>query len=173
MTAWVGLLRGVNVGGRNRLSMAELKRAMEAEGFLSVQTLLQSGNVVFQSGGSADEVRDRLERVLADGLGLACEVVVRSKAEWQSVLDANPLPDFAASAPEKLLAVFFAGQPPPATVERLRGRADQGEHLAVVGDTLFIAFPNGLGRSKVASIPDGTGRNWNTVRKLREMLETL
>ena len=94
-TAHVALLRGINVGGRNPVRMAELRAMFEAEGFGSVRTHIQSGNVLFDSDVPRVELEDRIEAMLERHLGLHLVVVVRSHRQLRTIVQRAPLEGFA------------------------------------------------------------------------------
>lgn len=173
--ARIALLRGVNVGGR-KLLMAELKAAAEAEGFVKVRTLLQSGNLVFEADGRGD---DQLEAALEDmsrrRLGLNTDFHVRSAGEWAAMIAANPYPEAARDDPAHLLLALYKAMPRPAAWEELRAWVDEtggAERFSPGARCGYFVFPDGIGNSKLALTLDrrlgvmGTARNWNTVLKL-------
>jgi uncharacterized protein (DUF1697 family) len=170
MTSYVALLRAINVGGTGKLEMAELRRLCESCGFTNVATYIQSGNVVFQSKRSEPSVVKLLEQTLAERMGRPVGVLVRSAEELGTVIEHNPFPD----VPPNKLIVLFLGKPAP------RGALDGieapgGEQLAAHGREIFIYYPEGQGKSRL-ELPfhrAGTGRNFNTVRKLHAMLAEL
>ena len=186
MATHVALLRGINVGGRNKVAMADLRKIVESLGHRDVATYIQSGNVVFTSqdtdtAASAAE----LERALEETLGIRPSVVVLSQAELAKVIADNPFPDEAN--PKHLHAVFRAaevGAQEAAAIAAAERRArDKGsrDQVKVVGRTMYLRTPDGLGRSELAAqlarsnpaVGDrgGTTRNWATVTKLLAMLD--
>lgn len=170
------LLKGVNVGGNRKLPMAELNLLVERLGYGAVRTLLASGNVVFDAAGDAAEIEARLEAALAD-IGCKTDVLVRDAAEIAAVIAANPFPDAAADHPSHLI-VSFHREPFPTERIAVALEANSGpERLAAVGRELFADYPYNIGDSKLdramaqAKFPRlATGRNWNTVLKLRDLL---
>lgn len=166
MIVYVALLRAVNVGGTGSLKMSDLCALCQELGFERPQTYIQSGNVVFGSKLPEAKVRSKLEPALAGKLGKACGVLVRTGAELDAVLAANPFPE----APPNRVIVFFLSAPPA------RGAAAQlsipgKEQVEIVGREVFVHYPDGQGRSKL-KLPfasEGTGRNLNTVMKLAEL----
>lgn len=162
MTVFVALLRAVNVAGTGMLSMKDLSAMCEKLGFENVRTYIQSGNVVFESQLTEKSIRARLEEVLTRKLGKHADVVLRTAAELQSVLKANPFPDVD---PRKV-GVYF--QSDPVDKSRLdEVKTPTGEEVRLGKREFYIHFPNGMGRSKLklpASV--GTIRNMNTVAKL-------
>ena len=182
MPTHVALLRGINVGGHNRVPMPELRTLMTELGHTDVATYIQSGNAVFTSD-EADTIKlaDELRQAIADQLSVDCGVVVITEAELQQVIDDNPFP--AEDNPKALHAVFrraelTADERAKITQAQERAKAKGCQDEAViVGRTMFLHTPDGLGRSELsaqlartAASKTGTARNWATVRKLRAML---
>ena len=117
MTTYVALLRGINVGGRNRVAMQDLRKLCERLGLENVRTLIQSGNVVFQSSSrDASALETRLEQETAKRLGVAPAFFVRTADEWAALVKKNPFPDEATSDPGHLLAVLMRQAPKPGAV---------------------------------------------------------
>ena len=168
------MLRAVNVGGTGKLPMADLKAMLAEEGFEDPQTLLASGNAVFGTKDPAGAVERRLEAALEARFGFATDVFVRDGAELKAVMAANPFDDFAREAPSKLMAVFLKDEP-PADLSSLERWATLGEKIARGPRCLYIAYPEGSGRSRLASAKTvasrGTSRNWNTVGKLAALTD--
>jgi uncharacterized protein (DUF1697 family) len=177
MTRQAVLLRGINLAGRNRVPMAELREALAAEGFEDVQTYLQSGNAVVTTALSAAKLARKVERILGDRFGLDIAVVARSRAQLAQVVRHNPLGDVATN-PSLYLVTFLDGAVAPAVVKKLEEVAAPGERVVVAGREIYAWHPNGAGRSKLWSLLSGRGlgvtataRNWTTVTKLLELAE--
>jgi uncharacterized protein (DUF1697 family) len=167
MTAYVALLRAVNVGGTGVLPMAVL-RAMAADvGFSDVETLIASGNLVFTGPDSEDAVREVLEARLLAWAGKPIAVLVRTSAEMDAVLAGNP---FAAADPRRTVVLFMAEPPPAGAFDAVSGRAD--EVFALGTREIYVSYPSGMGASKlrIPAAALGTARNVNTVTKLCAML---
>lgn len=166
------LLRAVNVGGFT-LKMADFKAVLAGAGFADPETLLASGNAVVASDAAAEAVERQVEAALKARLGAAVDVFVRDRAELEAVIAGNPFEDFAAEQPSRMMAVFLKAEP-PAELAALRRYAVFGEEIAAGPRCLYITYPDGAGRSKLAGAKMltsvGTSRNWNTVRKLAERL---
>lgn len=169
------LLRGVNVGGV-KVPMAEL-RVIAAEADLGdPRTLLASGNLVVESDAPPAQVAARLEAGIAAHFGRPIEVIVRTPDQWSALMKANPFPEHAAYGGSKLLVVVMKDGVREGAVETLRALAAGGERVEAVGGDLFFWHPDGIGRSRMAEkalprlIGVGTGRNWNTVTKLAQMV---
>jgi uncharacterized protein (DUF1697 family) len=169
----IALLRAVNVGGR-KLAMADLRAVLTEIGFTGVQSLLQSGNVVFRSSRKAGATLERaLEREVEAQLGLRTDFHVRSLAEWESVIAANPFPDEARRDPAHLLVVALKVAPTPAAAAALQAAITGRERVRVDGRHAYLVYPDGVGRSRLTTAlldkhlsGRGTARNWNTVLKL-------
>ena len=175
MPKHVVLLRGVNLGSRNRVAMPKLREALEDAGFDDVQTYLQSGNVVLSSGLTPTKVAAKCRREIAESFGLDLEVLVRSKAELAAIVKLDPLGNVAKD-PKRYQVTFLAAKPKREVVERLEALAAGKERLAAHGRELYAWHPNGVGRSKLAAALStrslgvaGTARNWTTVTKLLEL----
>lgn len=166
MATYVALLRAVNVGGTGALPMATLRRACADLGFVEPQTLGAAGNAVFDADLAEAEVKRRLERRLAELAGQPIAVLVRTGAEVAAVGAGNPFPQ----APGNFVYSLFLPQAPaPADVAAARGLQD--ERLQPGAREIYIAYPNGMGRSKLILPASrvGTARNLNTVAKLAAM----
>jgi uncharacterized protein (DUF1697 family) len=173
MTTYVGLLRGINVGGNKLLAMADLRELMTTLAFSDVTTLLQSGNVVFRGPAkAAAKVEARIEAALATRLGLPVDVHIRTADEWRAIVKANPFRAEAKNDPGHLLVTCFRAPLDPAKVKALQAAITGPEILHADGRHLYMVFPDGVGNSRAAAIAgrmlgaDGTARNWNTVLKL-------
>jgi uncharacterized protein (DUF1697 family) len=170
MTAFVALLRAVNVGGTGKLPMGELKEMCEALGFAGVRTYIASGNVVFESRKSEAAVKKALEASLEAYAGKPVGVLVRTGAEMQAVLKANPFPKMA---PNRTIAVFLDKPPPADALAAVKGRKD--EQIKLGRREIYIHYGDGMGQSKlvVPAAKAGTARNINTIAKLAEMAAEL
>ena len=170
MTAYIALLRAVNVGGTGKLPMAELKAMCVAEGYSKVQTYIASGNVVFETGVSPATIKAALEARLDTYAGKPVGVIVRTAHEMMSVLTSNPFPK---AAPNRTIAIFL-DQPPKADALRdLRHIKD--EELRLGAREIYVHYGDAMRDSKLV-IPAaklGTGRNMNTVAKLAAMAADL
>lgn len=170
----IALLRGVNVGGNKMVAMADLRALLTRLGFADVQSLLQSGDLVFSVKGarSSAALESLLEKEVEKALGLKVDFHVRTADEWESVIDGNPFRAEAASDPGHLLVSFFKAPLVTANVKALRAAITGPETLHAHGRHLYMVFPEGMGNSKAAGLIDkklaarGTARNWNTVMKL-------
>ena len=166
MPKYVALLRAVNVGGTGKLPMSDLKAMCLDAGFARVETYIASGNVVFDSKASPSKVKAELEKRLHAYGGKPIGVIVRSAAEMQAVLKANPFP----KAEPKFTYAIFLDEPPPAdALEHVSGVQD--EKMRLGKREIFVHYATGMGRSKlkIPAARKGTARNMNTVAKLVQM----
>jgi uncharacterized protein (DUF1697 family) len=165
---YVCLLRGVNVGGKNKLPMKALAALFESLGHAGVRTFIQSGNVVFSSKAKPDSAK--IEAAIADEFSLQIPVVVRSATELKRAIAANPFDDV-----ERVHVAFLAAKPAAPAVRSLEPGPFAPERFAVKGTEIYLYLPNGMARTKLPAYLDrrlkvsATIRNWRTTNKLAEM----
>ena len=180
----IALLRGVNVGGHNKIKMDGLRALCATLELEHAQTYVQSGNVVFRtSAHDTVKIGPRLENAIQRTFGFHAAVMVRTLDELRGVLSRNPFAGRVGIDPAKLLVTFLGVDPGPEAAARIAAipyGADRPEELFLDGRELYIHYPNGVGRSKLSpSVVEralgtaGTARNWNTVAKLVEIAEAL
>ena len=165
MTAYVALLRGVNVAGRT-LKMEELRRIGSDLGLGSPRTFIASGNLLFRSGKPESVLKHDLERALGAHMGAAVAVLIRTADELAQVIAGNP---FAEQPANRVVAIFL-DEPPPADAAT-SARNVEDERLALGTREIYVHYPQGQGRSKlrIPAASRGTARNMNTVAKLAEL----
>ena len=170
MTAYVALLRAVNVGGTGKLPMTELKAMCEAAGFDQVRTYIASGNVVFTSDLPEDRVRAAIEAPLEAYAGKSIGVLVRTAAEMADTLARNP---FADKPGNRTVALFVDGPLPPDALDAARNVKD--EQMRLGKREIYIFYADGMADSRlvIPAAKAGTARNMNTVAKLAEMAAAL
>ncbi len=179
MTTYIGLLRAVNLGAHNKIGMSELRELLTDLGMRNVQTLLQSGNVVFRSEvRTTSEVERLIETAAAQRLRLVTDVVVRAAKEWKGIIADNPFPKEAKQDPSHLLAVILKDAPTRANIAALQDAIVGREIVSVRGRCAYMVYPDGIGRSRLTSAviekalaTRVTGRNWNTVLKLSALAD--
>jgi uncharacterized protein (DUF1697 family) len=178
MPIYVALLRGINVGGHNKVAMSDLRDMFCALGHTGVKSLLQSGNLVFECAQrNATTLEQTLEAETAERLGVSPQYIIRSAKQWNEVIARNPFPKEAINDPSHLLVMFLKSAPSAKNVEVL-AKANQGpEIIHCDGKELYIVYPAGIGTSKLTGTliesklgAKGTARNWNTVLKLKAQL---
>ncbi|SDM07142.1 DUF1697 domain-containing protein [Microbacterium azadirachtae] len=170
------LLRAVNVGGNNRVPMAELRTALTGrEGFGEVSTYIASGNVICDAPADPKAACAQVRALIHDTFGVDTPVILRTHADLARVLADNPFPD---AAQEKMLhAMFLEGEPLPTAIEALTPRLQPGERIALRGVDLWIDYGAGGVQSTKLTRPvldralgvAGTARNLLTVRKLADL----
>ena len=174
----VALFRGINVGGKNLLSMSELRRLAGALGLGDATTLLQSGNLVFDGDRRKGTALEKLLEVeLARSFSLSVDCSIRTATEWEAVIAGNPFLKEAESDPGHMVVMFFK-QPLVADRVRELSEAIQGPEVIRAADReLFLVYPEGIGTSKLTNAvierklaARGTARNWNTVTKIAAVL---
>jgi uncharacterized protein (DUF1697 family) len=171
------LLRGINLGSRNRVAMPKLRDLLASAGFEDVQTYLQSGNVVLSSSLSSAKLAAECKRLISDRLGLDLELLVRTKRELAAIVRRDPLGSVAAD-PKRYQVIFLSARPPRKVVDELAALAAGGERLVAEGRELYAWHPDGIGRSTLAARMAGkqlgvvaTARNWATVTALLALAE--
>ncbi|MGH6949452.1 MAG: DUF1697 domain-containing protein [Vitreimonas sp.] len=168
MIRQVALLRGVNLGKR-KVIMSELRELCEGAGFSDVRTLLASGNLVLETKLSGTKLETKLEKLIAEGMGLTTDVFVRDADELDAVIAANPFKAFARTTPTFLVAMFMRAPASTSEMDAMKATSVTGEEIRQGGNCLYIKFPQGQGPSKLKLPKLATARNWNTVTKLAAM----
>jgi len=190
MATHVALLRGINLGGKNKVAMADLRTLVAGLGHADVSTYIQSGNVLFTALDDVDcAVTARaITEAIAATLGVAAPVVVVTREELARILADNPFPD--EPDPRRVHAVVLSEPPWPELEVKLdaarakSAKAGGTDEVLAVGRTLYLHTPDGYGRSvlaeallRVVSSPKsgatGTARNWATMTKLLELCDAL
>lgn len=176
---FVALLRGINVGGRNKLPMAELRALCGELGWGDVESYIQSGNLIFRAVGAPAALEERLEGAIERRFGLTIPVLIRTAASWPSYLSGNPFPEASQREPNLVMLALSKSAPHPDTAERLLERATAGERVVQVDDALWIHFAGSVARSKLSPAlfdrlvgSPVTTRNWRTVLQLNELAAT-
>ena len=173
---FIALLRGINVTGRNKIPMADLRTLCSSNGLSDVATYIQSGNIVLSAAGSAEAVELQLENLIEKQFGFRVPAIVRRASQWPAYMKGNPFPEASETKPNLVMLALSKRTPNDDALERIRERAVGGEKLERVGDALWILFDQGVASSKLApGLFDRfvgspvTTRNWRTVVKLGEM----
>jgi uncharacterized protein (DUF1697 family) len=178
MTAFVALLRGINVGGNNLLPMSEFRQLLSTLGCEEVATCIQSGNAVFKYSKTATELSQSISEAVHSKFGFRTSVMVLTASEFAAVAAANP---FLADVSEpKFLHVWFLGEEAvDADTKRLDEVATESEKYSLTDSAFYLHAPDGIGRSKLGAgverclgVP-ATARNWRTVGKIGELLDAL
>ncbi len=176
-STYLALLRGINVGGKNKLPMKELVQLFVQIGCGDVRSYIQSGNVVFRADLQlAETVPARVTTAIAERFGCEIPVLLRTAGEIRDVLHNNPFLQ-AGAAEDALHVLFLADSPDPQRIEGLDPNRSRPDAFAVRGKEVYLWLPNGVARTKLTNdyfdsrlATVSTGRNWRTVLRLFEMM---
>ena len=179
MTTHIALVRGINVGTGKRVAMAELRETLESLGYGRVRTLLNSGNVVLDSGDSQQAVADGVSDALAERLGVSAAVIVRNRDQLIAAMAADPFGQVATDGSKHFLG-FPAATPASDRVAKIIELRDHAatapDQARLIRDHLYLWCPNGISRSSFSKLnwdkalgTPVTVRNWNTATKLIEL----
>jgi uncharacterized protein (DUF1697 family) len=181
MPVLISMLRGINVGGHNKIEMDALRALYISLKFENPQTYVQSGNVVFKSKEQdLARIAKRIQQSVEKKFACCPEIILRSADEFRSVVKKNPFAKRANIDSARLLITFLASDPGDHAREILREQNFAPEELHAIGCELYTYCPNGIAQSKlpwprihrILNTP-GTGRNWNSVSKILEIAENL
>ena len=179
MTTFVSLFRGINVGGHQSVRMDALKELHESLGLLAVETYIQSGNVVFTSDDvDVTQIQKDIKHGFAQKFGFQVNVMVRTEDQFNVMIENNPFQNQPMKESKWVVAMFLATQPMSTALEDIQKTYTGPEELHIIGQEVFIYYPEGIGRSKLTNTflekklkTTGTARNWNTVLRLQKMLQ--
>jgi uncharacterized protein (DUF1697 family) len=181
MAVWVSLLRGINLGARNKVSMPALREALVEAGFDDVRTYVQSGNVVTRSAHrSPARVAQQVREVVAERFDIDTPVIVRSPKQLAAVRAWNPFPEAAAADPKLVQVWHLSGPPDPAAVQALLAADVEPDAFAAEGNEIVVHYAGGMHASKADRVlrrqslgVDATARNWRTLNALCDMTGVL
>lgn len=172
------LLRGINLGAANRLSMPELREVLTAEGFTDVATYMQAGNILASYAASPAGLAAEMKRLLAERFELSVPILVRTCDQLATAVRDNPFADLADRDPKHFLVTFLSQEPDASAVDELSAFAAEGDdEFAASGQALYSWHPGGIHLSKLATrltekglgVEVATARNWTTATTLLEM----
>ncbi len=178
MAKFIALLRGINVSGQKKIKMADLRALFVELGFTRVATYIQSGNVVFDAGGSRPpELKSRIEAAISDVYGFDVVVILRSGRELTKIISKNPYQDRDGIAHDKLYVAFLS-EPVSGGFDELMSVPSGEDSFIPAEGVVYLHCPGGFGKTvynnnsieKAAGVP-ATTRNWRTVNRLAGMLE--
>ena len=177
METWVGLFRGINVGGKNIVPMAKLRTLIESQNGREVRTYIQSGNVVWKS---RIKTKETLTKQLLDGVESAFafrpKLLLLSASEFLAAKANNPFAE-AINEPKSLHFFFLDEKPEAPDMDSIANLATSNENYALVDRVFYFHAPDGFGRSKLAKTAErklgvtATVRNFATVEKIAAMLQ--
>jgi len=175
MATYVVLLRGINLGGRNRVGMAPLRDLLSSSGYGEVRTYVQSGNVILRSRSGEKALAASLRQRLSDAFGFDIGIFVRTPAQLADVAANNPFVGPGVDPGRQLHVAFLEAVPDPGALAALDPHRAPPDELRARGREVYIWAPNGIGPSKVLQGLDGilgtsmTVRNWRTVSALLDL----
>jgi uncharacterized protein (DUF1697 family) len=176
----ISMLRGVNVGGHNKIKMDALRALYESLKFTGCQTFIQSGNVIFKTKErNLAKLSSQIQTAIERSFGFRPDVILRTSEELRDVVARNPFAKRRGIEPGKLLVTFLASAPTAQARDNLLKLKTNGEELRIDGRELYTYFPDGMGRSKIWPLIErtlkvsGTGRNWNSVTKMLAIADAL
>lgn len=177
MITYVCLLRGINVGGNNKLPMKELRSLLEVLGLENVKSYIQSGNVVFQSDRTDKATLSKeISAAIEKDHGFAPAILLLEQSELDAAMAANPFPQ-AVNEPKSLHLFFLEPAPADPDLTALEELKKETEEFELINKVFYLHAPEGIGRSKLAERfgrgwkIDITARNWRTVCKIKEMVD--
>ena len=177
METYVALLFSIVLGDGRRLVMSDLRAMATGIGLRDARTLVATGNLVFEAQAtSPPELEERLEAAFEVAFGRRLDIIVRKAEDWRGMVDANPFPEQSRADPAHVVVRVMRAPLAEGAAEALEPYRTDGEIVLARGGDLWIYFGNGVGRSKLAAVLTpkrhgiGTMRNWNTVRKVCDMV---
>jgi len=177
MPVYVALLRGINLGGRNPIKMAELAVAFETLGFNQVKTYIQSGNVVFKANKAAPTtLSKKIEGKILAEFGLKVSVLTKTAAELKRAIENNPFVKERGIDLTGLHVTFLSAPPGESGLNKVKGWRAEPDRFSSCGCEIYLHCPEGYGTSKLSNAAlekalevRATTRNWRTVNRLYEM----
>lgn len=177
MTRHIALLRGINLGARNRIGMQPLRESLTAAGYADVRSHLQSGNIVLTSGAQPAELAAAMRQHLSNVFSLDVDVVVRTRDELAGIVARDPFGDLADD-PKRYQVSLLATEPDPRGAEEVTAADISPERVVFSGREIYAWHPGGIQRSKLAAMLTPkrlgtvvTARNWNTITTLLSMAD--
>ena len=171
---YIALLRGINVGGKKRIKMADLVEALEPLSLKNIRTYLQSGNVIFEHDSiDSDEIAKNIQEKINEAFGISVNVIIRTEEELEDIINSNPFIKNQDIQIDKLHVTFLKELPDSIAMDLNKS---ENEEFEVNGREIYLYLPNGYGRTKLTNNifekklkTTATTRNWKTTNKLLEM----
>jgi len=177
MQTYVALLYSIILGEGRRVVMSDLKAMSESLGLKNVRTLVATGNVVFEArAGEISKLEQRLEKAFEKTFGRHVDIIVRSAEDWLKLAADNPFPAESADAADQVAVRVMREPAPEETAASLAAYAAKDEKVRLVGGDIWLVFSRERPSSRLLAAANhkrmgiGTSRNWNTVRRLAEMV---
>jgi uncharacterized protein (DUF1697 family) len=181
MTVYVALLRGINVGGKNKIKMIDLKQMLEVLGLKQVETYIQSGNVIFESQEKEKVLQEKIQEAFEQTFGFPVNVVLRTANEMEQIVQSCPFSveeikkaELANSEGESLYVALLPQKPLTEKIQQLNQYKTEQDDYRIVKRDMYLLFHHSIRNSKLATnltklnVP-ATVRNWKTISKLAEL----
>lgn len=175
---YIALLRGINVGGRNKIKMANLRNFLMENGFENVKTYIQSGNVVLDSTYNSTKVVEKIRQIITDNYGFDIKIVVKTPAEIINITNASPTEMTDNIPHNRVFAMLLDAIPEKENVDLFLEKDFSPDLLTIENDVVYFACPNGVSKSKLSNNliekklkVNGTTRNYKTMVKLLSMVK--
>lgn len=176
MKTWIALFRGINVGGKNIVPMKDLKTALEKEGLQAVRTYIQSGNVIFEAGGTQTALAESINKAFVSQFDFSPDVMLLSALQFEKAVKNNPYAD-PSNDPKSVHLFFMPHLPKNPDIETMNGIKTATEDFQILANVFYMFAPDGIGRSKLAAKAEkllgvsATARNWRSVTKIMELAQ--
>lgn len=177
METYLAILRGINVGGKNKIKMSDLVEKLQALNLKELKTYIQSGNVVFKHPSvPANKLADQISHLIKKEFGFDVPVIVLPLTEIQEIISKNPYVQDHTKDEKSLHVTFLDESPDLANIEKLDGYSDSPNEFAIARNAVYLFCPNGYSKTKLTNQfferklhVTATTRNWQTTLKLAEL----
>ncbi len=184
MTIYIALLRGINVGGKNIIKMAELRQVLESIGLCDVKTYIQSGNVLFKSNETEESLNSKIEHEIEAVFGICVKIILRTAEELERIILNCPFSEDevreskALSEVEILYVALLVHNPLNENIESIAAYKSESDKYRIVGREVYLLFQHSIRDSKLANnlyklkVPT-TVRNWKTLSKINALAKAM
>lgn len=176
MKKYAAFLRGVNIGGKNAINISELKNSLAADKFENIKSYINSGNLVFCNEESGGNLKEIIKKIIKTRFNLEIEVFIKTEKEIEQIINGNPFNENETDN-SKRVVVMLPDKIDKKSRDKFKNETDFEENYFFSNDIIYVYYHNGAGRSKFTTAYierklgiSSTGRNWNTIIKVRDML---
>jgi uncharacterized protein (DUF1697 family) len=182
MQTFISLLRGVNITGHNAIKMTDLAALYRNLGFLSTETYIQSGNVIFKSDTDSpvSDIALKIERAILHKFHFNLRVMIRTVSEMREIISSNPFLSEDRFDPSKMAVIFLHEKVSIAQIQKISDVDYPPDKFKIIGKEIFTFCPNGFGKTKLYTNyfeqkmgVTGTARNWKTITTISKIAENL
>ena len=174
---FIAFIRGINVGRKNRIKMADLVKTLSLLGLKNIKTYLQSGNILFEHDSFDDiNISDEIERKISQEFGISVNVIIRSVDELESIIKFNPFIKDLDIEPSKMHVTYLREIPDKDIIFILEQFKGENENLKFNGKEIYLYLPNGYAKTKLTNEffekklkTVATTRNWKTTTRILEL----